>query len=465
MESPLSAALLRFILENQRDPVVVLDGSLRVVEWNEAALHPEVDLVGVIEASATDDGDARIRSLVDELRASRKSQTLLASPCGRVFRLEGTPFERFAIVRARELSERREIDAWLGPVAASLIHDLNNVLTPIVLASGRLVRELDAKGETTTVAREVHKGAMLAVSLARDVLALARPRIPVQEHVDINETTVDMQHLIRRMLGEDVEIVLALADAETVAYIDRKRLEHAVLNLVLNARDALRQGGRVTIATSIVERNGQPSVALSVSDTGTGMTEDVRRRALDDYFTTKAASGGAGLGLAGVRRFVEESGGSIAIESTPGEGTTVTMFLPCARRPSAERETAARSIEADGHGELVLVADQDEGTRESIKAALEAHGYAAVSTSTQDGALEAASTHSVRVAVLDTALVRQGATTFLHRLRALAPSIRFVLLSEASAGDHDAGSRVFVLPKPFGEEELVRAVRHTLESA
>jgi signal transduction histidine kinase/CheY-like chemotaxis protein len=463
MESQLSTALVRFVLDNQHDPMVVLDEHMHVVEWNEAALHPEVDLVGVIEASATDGGDARICSFVEELRASRKSQTLLASPSGRVFRLEGTSLERLTLVRARELSERRDVDAWLGPVAASLIHDLNNVLTPIVLASGRLVRELDAKGETTTmVAREIQKGATLAVSLARDVLALARPRIPVREHVDIGEAMVDLQHLIRRMVGENVEIVLALADVDTVAYIDRRRLEHAVLNLVVNARDALRPGGRVTITTSIVERDGKPNVALAISDTGVGMTEDVRRQALDDFFTTKAASGGVGLGLAGVRRFVEESGGSVEIDSIAGDGTTVTMFLPCVR---AERVPPPAATDGEGHGELVLVADQDERTRDSIKASLEAHGYAAVSTATQDGALEAAGTFSVRVAVLDTTLVRHGPATFLHRLRALAPSIKFVLLSEASAEDHDAGSRVVVLPKPFGEEELVRAVRHTLDSA
>lgn len=464
------AALLRFVLERHRDAVVVLSPDGRVVESNGSARDLEPEISSLFERP---DADARFAGFLDELRAAGEAYTLVAAREGRVYRLEGAAVDGWYVVVAREVSEEQLRDAELqqlrsraslGLVAASLVHDLNNLLTPILIMSSRLAREVEP-GSRANMASVIHTGAALAAGLTREVLALARPRAPMIERVSVNETIVGLRPLVERLLGSDVELVVDLDDGAGDARLDRKRLEHALLNLVVNARDALPQGGRVTVTSRLVHHDGRARIAIAVADTGIGMTKDVRTHAFDSFFTTKSESGGLGLGLTSVHRFARESGGDVAIDSEPMNGTTVRIFLEQEPADEPPRDSGPQAGGSGGRGEVVLVADRDERVRESVQIALESEGYRVLSAGTQEGALEIAATNAIHVAIVEDRLMRRDPRGFFHRLRALRPNHRLVFMTEGSLGSAVAEGAITVLPKAFSEEDLLRAVRRALDGA
>ena len=468
MERDHRAALLRYVLERQREAVVVLSPNGRVVESNASAQGLDAEITRLFERP---EADARFAGFLDDLRASGEGYTLVAARAGRVYRLEGSAVDGWYVIAAREVSEEKLRDAELqqlrsraslGLVAASLVHDLNNLLTPILITSSRLARELDGDSRAN-MASVIHTGAALAAGLTREVLALARPRVPMVERVTVNDAVLELKPLIERLLGPDVELVLDLDDATGDAHLDRKRLEHALLNLVVNARDALPQGGRVSISSRPIDHEGRPRLVLAVADTGLGMTHDVRTQAFDSFFTTKADAGGLGLGLTSVQRFARESGGDVLIDSEPSRGTTVRIFLE--RQPSdgpAPRARAARDA-APGRGEVVLVADRDERVRASIALALESEGYRVVTAGTPEGAIEIAAANALDVAIVEDRLTRRDPRGFFQRLRALHPHHRLVFMTESSIASCVPDGVLTVLPKAFSEEELLRAVRRALD--
>jgi signal transduction histidine kinase len=474
MEERLERALARFVLEEQHDAVVVLerDGSVIAVNASARTLEPEVmTLVG------RGDADARFATFLDDLRASGRSCTLAAGTGERVYRLEGAAVEGRFVVLVREVSAGREGEeelmnlrarASIGLVAASLLHDFNNLLTPILLLSSRLAREV-REGASLAMARLIHSSAAVAASLTRDVLALARPRAPTPtiEQIDVNDVLYEMQPLAERLLGDDVELVLALDPTCRAASLDRRHFEHALLNLVVNARDALRDGGRVTIRSGLVEQSGRTHVLISVADTGVGMTPEVHRHAFDSFFTTKASTGGLGLGLSSVRRFVRECGGDVSIESAPQKGTTVTLlFDPAGARSPSEQDARTTAVESAAESEpheAVLVVDGDTRVREAVRLALEAHGYTVALAWTQQTALERTAEEPIRVALIEDRLMRPDPKCFLHQLRALRPDLRFVLMTDSVVGSLDGG--ITMVSKAFSDSELLRAVKQVMESA
>lgn len=460
-------ALARFMLEHHPEPVFVLDGAGKLALHNQSAKGADPDLLGLFEGRRS---DARIGTFLDELRHAGTSFTLVASEQGRLSRLEGARVGEFFVVIARAVPAPREVEeelrqlrsrASLGLVAASFIHDFNNLLTPILLLGARLARSGDPTSETAMLASEIHAGTTIAASLTRDLLALARPRVPTVERLEVDETILDLRRLVQRLLGVDIDVAFALDGHGAHVEVDKKRLEHAILNLVINARDALPEGGQVTISTALVEEAGHRLLALSVRDTGVGMSEEVRAKVLEGHFTTKASSGGMGLGLTSVQRFARESGGSLAIRSEVGVGTEVTILLEPIAALRVARKTIAHAPTTEGGGELVLVADRDERVRRSIKLVLDARGYQAEAVGSRDAALEAAAIHPFRVALVDAALVRGDATSFLQRLRALAPHVRVVVLSDGHPSEEPA--QLDALAKPFDDEALVSTVRRAMD--
>jgi two-component system, cell cycle sensor histidine kinase and response regulator CckA len=438
MDGDLHSALSRFVLEHHRDIVVVLDKAGRVVDKSQPAKNAELDIAALFDTPAR---DVRIDAFLEELALSGRAHTLVASPAGAVFRLEGTAVDELRIVVAHQLSKADDVKPSLGVVAAAFVHDLNNLLMPILLLSGRLRRDLQALGErseSAMIANDIHSSAILAASLARDVLDLARPRMETIERVDVDEMLSELERLIRRLAGPHVDVLFALGKgSELETRVDRKRLEHAVLTLVVAARDAMPDGGHLAIATALIDHGGSRRIALSFTDTGDGATKDAPRRSVDGF--------------------------AVDVSSAQGQGTNVTLLLepaPPSSAPALVAEAAKAAIASEGDN-VIMVAERNELVRRAIQRVLESHGWTVVSVGSQDHALEAAAAHPLRVAMLDAAIFRRAPTTFLHELRALAPKMRLVLLADQALGEF-VPHHVVVLPKPFGDEELVRAVREAL---
>jgi len=257
-----------------------------------------------------------------------------------------------------ELLHRRRLES-LGYVAASVAHDFNNLLTPIVANAAVLGETLAEGSRESELAGEILMAAERAAVLVRQMLTLAKPRKAELKRLDVQRAIADMTWLVRRVVRAGVEVAVesGTGDGPLEVMVDGDKLEHALLNLVANSRDAMPAGGRITITTSVVALGQEPSgctaetteyVAIAVADTGTGMTPLVRERIFETFFTTKEEGLGTGLGFASVRRFVEASGGCMGVRSEVGQGTTIVLYLPRAR-PAAAR-TFSDPPEGDEEG-------------------------------------------------------------------------------------------------------------------
>jgi two-component system, cell cycle sensor histidine kinase and response regulator CckA len=481
--------LPRFIIDCFPEPLVVLDEQAKVVDANSAAKDARgLDVVALFEPAAEDPRIQRfLGKLRGEGRASLELQRNLKKGGVGQFALEGVQVGTHSVVVIRDLTERRTLDEEvrqlrrmqsLGFVTASVIHDFNNLMVPIRCLSELLAKELEEQSPAAGLAAEVRFAAERAAALVRDVHVLTRARTSALEPLDLSAVIDEMRPLVDRMLEGKIELELSLEQSLGEALIDRERLENAVLNLVANARDAMPHGGRLTISTANVAfvgnggDNEEPSppayVALVVEDSGVGMTEEVRSRVFDRFYTTKSGAG-SGLGLSSVQRFVTDSGGLIAIHSEPGRGTAVTIHLPRIGRrerptiPDVEIRDAAQ-----GGDETVLVVDRDAPVRSTVKAVLQARGYRVIEACSAEKALEVVrkETPAIDLALVDTSLPRTDYPRFIEQLGAARRGVSILFMSTEESPEN-LPSRVAsesVLRKAFSERELVRAARTALDS-
>jgi two-component system cell cycle sensor histidine kinase/response regulator CckA len=344
-------SVYEFAFETSRDPTFVLDTRGRILQRNRAAralpeewlgrLFPAVSGAAV---SAAPEVDRFHRELAS--RGCAHAETVIGRS---TIALDGRAHNAQRIVTVDDISdccaretERRTVRRMesIGHLTASLAHDFNNLLTPILSLSGCLEAELP-DGAARTMTREIHVAAERALALVRQTLRMVRREPRGVEPVSVDAVLSDLRTLIERVVGGEVGVELALGANACVVNVDRERLEHAVLNLAANARDAMPSGGRLTLRTAMVtfaagqsgEIEGSMAgayVALRVSDSGIGMTSEVRERIFERFFTTKGADRGTGLGLFAVKSFVADSGGCVALHSEPSRGTTFALYLPCA---------------------------------------------------------------------------------------------------------------------------------------
>jgi signal transduction histidine kinase len=238
-----------------------------------------------------------------------------------------------------ELRQAQKLDA-IGRLAGGIAHDFNNLLTAI---SGYAELALAEPGADPVRSEldEIHAAATRAAGLTRQLLAFSRQQELRLELVDINEIVGEMGGMLQRLIGTHVELVIDMAPGLRPIEADPSQMQQVVLNLAVNARDAMPGGGRVDVRTANVERDGRPAVVLSVADTGIGMDAETRERLFEPFFTTKVVGEGTGLGLATVHGIVEQSGGEIEVESEPGRGTTFRVVFSAA--PQAEQSDQSRS--------------------------------------------------------------------------------------------------------------------------
>jgi PAS domain S-box-containing protein len=439
---------------NEMMSLAFLRGSHRF-EWDHMRADGEIFPVEVL-LTAVSEGDRRILHVVWRDITNRK-------------RLE------------EDLRHAQKMEA-IGKLAGGIAHDFNNLLVSIVGYGEFLEAGLADRPQLREQVREILRAGERASALTAQLLAFSRKQVLQPRVLDLNAILSDLGSMLARLIGEDVRMVNCLADGELRVKVDQGQLEQVVLNLVTNARDAMRGGGVLTIETREEQieaerpealRHLAPGryAALLVSDTGEGMDEETRKRAFDPFFTTKPMGRGTGLGLATIYGIARQSGGDAAIESEPGEGTRVRVLLPLTTEALAAASPAAETAGAAAGGdEVVLVAEDEEAVAGLVRKVLEGKGYSVHVARTGAEALDLVRDGGLEFDLLlsDVVMPRMSGPELVRELRALGRSFR-VLFVSGYLGDAleqqgllDEG--VELIAKPFSPVMLAARVRRVLDS-
>ena len=374
----------------------------------------------------------------------------------------------------RRLAQSQRLES-VGQLAGGIAHDFNNLLA-VILNYAAFVREELPEGDPIGCdVAEIQHAAERAAALTRQLLVFScRERAEV-ETLDLNAIVAEMEKLLRRTLGEDVELRTELAERLPTVKADRAQIEQVLLNLALNARDAMPEGGTLTIVTQGPDRGGQTSsatgrsVSLRVSDTGCGMTEDVAARAFEPFFSTKPKDLGSGLGLATVYGIVAQAGGEIGLDSAPGCGTVVAVTLPATDEEVARSpEPAGTSAPAITGKEVVLLVEDEEAVREATRRILSRHGHTVIPAARADEALGALAKigPAIDVLVTDVVMPEMSGRELAERVREVHPSMGVVYISGytddivSRHGGLEPG--VPFLQKPFDASGLLAGVQQAL---
>jgi PAS domain S-box-containing protein len=499
-----SEARYRNLFENASDLIATADLDGRVTDANDLFIrtlgYTREELVGMAVNDLTPP-EARIAVLearkhkLEGVDATIYESELIAKDGHRVqveiaSRLiveDGVPVGTEAI--CRDSTERKQLEEQLrqsqrleaiGQLAGGVAHDFNNLLTVI---SGYAETLLDGRDRSAEFELgQIADAADRAATLTRQLLAFSRRQVLLPRVLEPNEVVEGLTPMLTRLIGEDVELVSVLDPDTHPVLADPSQLEQVLLNLAVNARDAMPEGGRLTIQTANVELDDEyvahhgdaspgPHVVLSVSDTGTGMSADTLSHVFEPFFTTKPVGTGTGLGLATVYGIVKQSGGSVWVYSEPGAGTTFKIYLP--RSASAVAAvTAPPSVRPAVSGtETILLAEDEESLRRLTARMLEQHGYTVVVAETASEALRIVESNGQTFDLLLTDLIMpelSGGALAKHVV-ALVPGIRVLYMSGYSDdvvlrnGSLEAGAPF--LEKPFSAISLAAKVRQTLDAA
>ena len=386
-----------------------------------------------------------------------------------------------------DVTERKRMEAALvqaqkmeavGRLAGGVAHDFNNLLTAILGYTQLLEARLPEGSPLRRDTGPIREAADRATALTRQLLTFARRDRTRPQVVDLDALTAGLEPMLARLLGGAVTLDLRRAPAPLPVEIDPAQLEQVVVNLVVNARDAMPAGGPVRVAlrgleavataATPPEATPRPWVELVVEDQGVGIPADVLPRVFEPFFTTKSPSGGSGLGLAICYGIVERAGGRIDVESVPGRGSTFRVRLPRAAagaEPAAPRPPPARVPRGD---ETVLVVDDDEPVRDVLSRALEDAGYRVLSADAPATAVQVARDHAgpIHLLVADVVMPGMSGPEVARRVQAIRPTTRVLFVSgfhDTAQGGAAVPSAEDLLPKPFTPAELARRVRAVLD--
>ncbi|HZZ78912.1 MAG TPA: PAS domain S-box protein [Gemmataceae bacterium] len=386
------------------------------------------------------------------------------------------------ITERKQLEEQyrhsQKMEAF-GQLSAGVAHDFNNLLTIITGYSEMLLSGLARPEKHPDMIREIRKAGNRAASLTRQLLAFSRKQILQPVELNLNTIVVDTEKMLSRLIGEDIDLATALAPDLGTVKADPGQIEQVVMNLVVNARDAMPTGGHLTIETRNVEldqmyvqghQEVQPGkyVMLAVTDSGCGMDEATRSRAFEPFFTTKEVGKGTGLGLATVHGIIKQSGGSIEVYSELGHGTTFKIYLPRLNGPIPSRKSWADTILMTHGTETILLAEDQEDVRSLASLALESSGYTVLGTSSGPEAVELCRQHPhpIHLLMTDVVMPQMSGRQLADLVVALRPSIKVLYLSGYTDdavvrhGVLEAG--MAFLQKPFTPQLLARKVREVL---
>ena len=383
-----------------------------------------------------------------------------------------------ALRRAEEqLRQAQKMEA-VGRLAGGIAHDFNNLLT-VISGHAQLLMDVlppDSCGRPEALA--IANATDRAANLTAGLLAFSRKQAANPRVLDLVDVIQSMSGLLRRMLGEDIDITLQSAPGLGRVRADASHIEQVVMNLAVNARDAMPDGGRLTfgLANTEVGRSGAnplvpgPYVVLTVTDSGIGMDADTRARLFEPFFTTKAVGKGTGLGLATVYGIVRQSGGDIRVDSAPGQGATFRIFLPRVDEPAENAPEPAPAALLPGGTETILLVEDDDAVRQLAVIVLRRLGYTVLDAPEAETATRIFEAHTGPLHLLVTDVIMPGLSgpRLAERLRAVRPELRVLYLSGYSEEELDitqgAGPDTRFLAKPYLGTTLARTIREVLEA-
>ncbi|HTZ84968.1 MAG TPA: ATP-binding protein [Candidatus Acidoferrales bacterium] len=379
-----------------------------------------------------------------------------------------------------QLAQSQKMEA-VGRLAGGVAHDFNNAIGVVVGYSALLKERVPGDANALHYTEEISKAGRRAASLTRQLLAFSRKQVIQPTILDLNSVVSDTDKMLRRLIGEDIEMTVALAGDLGRIKADRSQIEQVLMNLAVNARDAMPQGGRLAIETTNARLDktaiaqhpgGKPGdyVALSVSDTGCGMDKETQAHIFEPFFTTKGVGKGTGLGLATVYGIIQQSEGLIWVYSEPGKGARFKLYWPRTTGASQNLPASAEEQTLPRGSETILLVEDDEALRELTSKCLVPSGYEVLKTSDGESAIRIASEFDGPIHLLLTDVVMPGLNgrELAETLRTLRPETKALYMSGYTADLVAARgvleSNVVLLEKPFTQEELLRKVRSVLDS-
>jgi two-component system cell cycle sensor histidine kinase/response regulator CckA len=400
------------------------------------------------------------------------------------------PAVRRAMLEVEERAERRQLQAQfiqaqkmevVGQLAGGVAHDFNNILAVIMGYSDLMMSDLDPDSPLRKYTEEIRHASERAAGLTRQLLVFSRKQMVQPAVLDLNELVKDLDKMLRRLIDENIELTIVPGKQTGRFKADSGYIGQVLMNLVLNARDAMPNGGRLTITTDSVrlDENYARShagailgdcVMFSVSDTGTGMTEEVKAHLFEAFFTTKTAGKGTGLGLATCQTIVQQCGGYIEVESEPGKGTSFKIYFPRVEQPL---DVAAKPLPTGPlprGTETLLVVEDDPSVRQLSRGVLEAQGYRVLLASNGQDALQVAREHEgspIRLVVTDVIMPLMGGKVMAEWLQATYPGLKILFTSgytdDALAQHGVLEPGIAFLAKPYTPAILARKVRSMLD--
>jgi signal transduction histidine kinase/ActR/RegA family two-component response regulator len=380
---------------------------------------------------------------------------------------------------AEQLRQSQRMEA-VGQLAGGIAHDFNNLLTAVTGYAQLLLRELRPGDSHHRYAEEIVRAGETAASLTRQLLAYSRKQMLQPKVINLNGVVDETEGLLRRLIGEDIHLTTVLDPDLQRVLADPAQVGQVIVNLVLNSRDAMPTGGRLTIETTNVElepraigpedstRRGR-FVLLAVSDTGHGMSAETRARVFEPFFTTKGIGKGTGLGLSTVHGIVHQTGGHILVYSEVGIGTTFKVYLPARKAEEAEpEENRGHAAAAAGGSETVLLVEDEEGVRNLARDLLHSHGYEVIAVRHGEEAIEI-SKRLERIDILLTDVVMPGISgrQLADRLTRIRPGLKVLFMSgyadEAIVQHGILEPGIDFIQKPFTPDRLASRVRQALD--
>ena len=427
------------------------------------------------------------RHVVDEKRYRRQDGGFVWARVNMSVHRDAAGQAQHFILVIEDITERRTLEAQvrqankmdaIGRLASGVAHDFNNLLTVILGFAELVTDDAGVSAQHGKDLEEIIKAAKRATGLTRQLLAFGRQQVLIAESVDVNGLITDMTAMLGRLIGADIHVTLALAPDLSLALADKGQLEQVVMNLVVNARDAMPGGGSVTIETKDVELENSAFhaetimsgryVMVAVSDTGSGMDKETLRRLFEPFFTTKDTGKGTGLGLSTTYGIVKQSKGYIWVYSELDRGTTFKVYFPRSIEASAEVAEPVAAGPVRGASETVLLVEDEAGVRQLSKRILDNAGYRVIEAANGDDAerLFACNPDSIDLVVTDVIMPGCGGPELLSRLKTRAPALRVLYMSgysQQGANKTTFERGVPFVQKPFTAAEFVRQVRDALD--